>query len=405
RETKEYQAAMQKYGTGSPLQQGLQAATAAIQGLAGGDMAKALAGASAPYLAEVIKKSTGNNQEANLMAHAVLGAVVAKINGDSALSGASGAAMGEYIAQQMYPGVKREDLSEEQRQTLSALSTLASGLSGGLAGDSTADAVAGAQAGKNAVENNYLNSTQALTFDKELSDCRKSGGNCQTVIDKWKQISDKQSAETDQKLIDNPLEAQVVDKESVEGGLAMTERPGWLGNLPGVDVMSSEEAKAYVQQWNGQDLANIDVNSPGWTKFAAFASDPENQAVVASLGMLGKELVTLAKTTVSNISKSGVSTSIKSMQVGLRDPQQVDQIKGDMLSGNYRFTAPEGRIAGYVDSKGNYYISEGNHRMVAAQEIYKKTSDASYIEKLLQNGSWTQTKKAPAGAKPMPSRK
>ncbi|MCW6605896.1 VENN motif pre-toxin domain-containing protein, partial [Yersinia ruckeri] len=37
----------------------------------------------------------------------------------------------------MYPGVKREDLSEEQRQTLSALSTLASGLSGGLAGDST----------------------------------------------------------------------------------------------------------------------------------------------------------------------------------------------------------------------------------------------------------------------------
>ncbi|WP_175540328.1 VENN motif pre-toxin domain-containing protein, partial [Yersinia ruckeri] len=154
RETKEYQAAMQKYGTGSPLQQGLQAATAAIQGLAGGDMAKALAGASAPYLAEVIKKSTGDNQEANLMAHAVLGAVVAKINGDSALSGASGAAMGEYIAQQMYPGVKREDLSEEQRQTLSALSTLASGLSGGLAGDSTADAVAGAQAGKNAVENN-----------------------------------------------------------------------------------------------------------------------------------------------------------------------------------------------------------------------------------------------------------
>ncbi|EEP93515.1 hypothetical protein yaldo0001_34210, partial [Yersinia aldovae ATCC 35236] len=59
RETKEYKAEMQKYGTGSALQQGLQAATAAIQGLAGGDMAKALAGASAPYLAEVIKKSTG----------------------------------------------------------------------------------------------------------------------------------------------------------------------------------------------------------------------------------------------------------------------------------------------------------------------------------------------------------
>ncbi|EPE4188312.1 hemagglutinin repeat-containing protein [Yersinia enterocolitica] len=156
RETPEYKAEMQKYGTGSALQQGLQAATAAIQGLAGGNMAQALAGASAPYLAEVIKKSTGDNQAANLMAHAVLGAVVAQVNGNSALAGASGAAMGEYIAQQMYPGIKREDLTEEQRQTISALGTLAAGLAGGLTGDSTADAVAGAQAGKNAVENNAL---------------------------------------------------------------------------------------------------------------------------------------------------------------------------------------------------------------------------------------------------------
>ncbi|WNJ81271.1 VENN motif pre-toxin domain-containing protein [Cedecea neteri] len=46
----------------------------------------------------------------------------------------------------MYPGIKREDLSEEQKQTISALSTLAAGLAGGLAGNSTADVVAGAQA-------------------------------------------------------------------------------------------------------------------------------------------------------------------------------------------------------------------------------------------------------------------
>ena len=132
-------------------------------------MSKALAGASAPYLAEVIHNMTldptregGVNIEANLMAHAVLGAVVAQINGNSALAGASGAAMGEYIAQQMYPGINREDLTEEQRQTISALGTLASGLAGGLAGGSTADAVAGAQAGKNALENNALNLGSAL---------------------------------------------------------------------------------------------------------------------------------------------------------------------------------------------------------------------------------------------------
>ncbi|UIN13643.1 VENN motif pre-toxin domain-containing protein [Yersinia ruckeri] len=208
RETKEYQAAMQKYGTGSPLQQGLQAATAAIQGLAGGDMAKALAGASAPYLAEVIKKSTGNNQEANLMAHAVLGAVVAKINGDSALSGASGAAMGEYIAQQMYPGVKREDLSEEQRQTLSALSTLASGLSGGLAGDSTADAVAGAQAGKNAVENNYLSAKQIDAWSAEMKFCQAGGGDCSGIIKKYEELSTAQQQQLISDCAANPTTCQ-----------------------------------------------------------------------------------------------------------------------------------------------------------------------------------------------------
>ncbi|HDL7425748.1 TPA: hypothetical protein PXN54_004560, partial [Yersinia enterocolitica] len=46
------------YGTGGKFQQAAQAATAAIQGLAGGDMSKALAGASAPYLAEVIHNMT-----------------------------------------------------------------------------------------------------------------------------------------------------------------------------------------------------------------------------------------------------------------------------------------------------------------------------------------------------------
>ena len=277
-------------------------------------------------------------------------------------------------------------------------------LRGGIAGDSTSAAATGASAGKNAVENNYLSANQALTFDKELSDCRKSGGDCQAVIEKWKQVSDKQSAESDKKLKDDPVGAQVWDKEVAQGGSDMASRPSWLGGM-GAEVMTSDEAKAYVQQWNSQDLANIDVNSPTWTKFAVFASDPENQAMLVSGGLLAKDLVQLAQATITNLSQGGAPFAIKSMQVGLRNPQQVDQLKNDMLSGNYKFTAPEGRIAGYVDSKGNYYISEGNHRMVAAQEIYKKTGDASYIEKLIQNGSWTQTKNAPAGASSMPTRK
>uniref|UniRef100_UPI0036D209CC VENN motif pre-toxin domain-containing protein n=1 Tax=Pantoea sp. sgz302252 TaxID=3341827 RepID=UPI0036D209CC len=157
-------------GTGGALQQGISAATAAVSALAGGNLSAAVAGGAAPYLAELIHKATTTkdangkevvNVEANLIAHAVLGAAVAQASGGSALAGASGGAAGEYIAQQLYPGVDRKDLSEEQRQTISALGTLAAGLAGGLAGDSAGSAVTGAQAGKNAVENNALSGKDA----------------------------------------------------------------------------------------------------------------------------------------------------------------------------------------------------------------------------------------------------
>ncbi|WP_364110272.1 hemagglutinin repeat-containing protein [Pantoea agglomerans] len=156
-----YDNAMKPFGTGSSLQQGISAVTAAVQSLSGGNLAQAISGASAPYLAEKIHELTTDangkvNVQANLMAHAVLGAVTSYAAGNAALAGASGAVMGEYIAQQLYPGVKRSDLSEELRQTISALGTLAAGLAGGVVGDSTADAVAGAQAGKTSLENNAL---------------------------------------------------------------------------------------------------------------------------------------------------------------------------------------------------------------------------------------------------------
>jgi len=89
------------FGTGGKVQQAIQAATAAVQGLAGGNLGQAITGGSAPYLAEIIHNQTLNpdgsvNVQANLMAHAVVGAVTAYAAGNSALAGASGAAMGEY---------------------------------------------------------------------------------------------------------------------------------------------------------------------------------------------------------------------------------------------------------------------------------------------------------------------
>ncbi|ELN0130296.1 hemagglutinin repeat-containing protein [Raoultella planticola] len=152
-----YKAEMAKYGTGSAVQQGLQAATAAIQGLSGGDIAKAIAGGAAPYIAEVIKQ-TAPDEASRIMAHAAVAGVIAAVQGNSAAAGAAGAAttalMGEAIKKTLYGDIPVNQLSEDQKQTLVTLGTLAAGLAGGLASDSSASAMAGAQAGQNEISNN-----------------------------------------------------------------------------------------------------------------------------------------------------------------------------------------------------------------------------------------------------------
>ncbi|WP_455818758.1 VENN motif pre-toxin domain-containing protein [Pseudomonas cerasi] len=159
------------FGTGGKVQRAIQAATAAVQGLAGGDLAKAVAGGSAPYIANIIGNS-GLDSAGKVLAHAAVNAALAAAQGNSALVGATGAATAELagiVAVNAY-GKPVSELSETQKQTVSALATLATGLAGGLAGDGAADALAGAQAGKTTVENNSLAGDKARESVKQSAE-------------------------------------------------------------------------------------------------------------------------------------------------------------------------------------------------------------------------------------------
>ncbi|MBP5076373.1 hemagglutinin repeat-containing protein [Pseudomonas chlororaphis] len=159
------QQVQQDYGVGSSFQRTTQVVSAIVQGIAGGNIGAAAAGAAAPYLAQTVKEMTEGDAAANLMAHAVLGAVLARAGGNSALAGAGGAVAAEVTAKlirsQLYGGVSNEELTPEQKQTISALSTLAAGIAGSAVGKDALNAVAAAQVGKNAVENNYLSVREA----------------------------------------------------------------------------------------------------------------------------------------------------------------------------------------------------------------------------------------------------
>ncbi|EOC1305093.1 hemagglutinin repeat-containing protein [Cronobacter dublinensis] len=220
KQTQAYRDAFSEYGTGGKYQQIAQSASAAIAGLVNGDFSGAVAGAAAPFIATFVKNHTDEDSAQRILAHALAGAVIAKAQGKDALAGAAGASAGELTAKlalDLY-GKKPEQLGEDERQLVSALSSVAAGLAGAAVSDNTAGVQTAAQAGKNAVENNYLSATEAemkavlehkekagtLTGDetKELADIRrldkerdqvihdictkgnKSGGACTALVEK-----------------------------------------------------------------------------------------------------------------------------------------------------------------------------------------------------------------------------
>ncbi len=163
-----YKAVAEKWGTGGSYSMAAAAVTGVFSGLGAGNLGAAAAGGMAPYIANRIKHATSTfvdgheqtNVLANTMAHAVAGAVLAQLAGNNAAAGAAGAAGGELMARailtRMYPGKQASELTQDEKEIVSALGQLAAQLSAGLASGSVEGGVQGAVAGKNAVENNSL---------------------------------------------------------------------------------------------------------------------------------------------------------------------------------------------------------------------------------------------------------
>lgn len=194
-----------QYGTGSPLQRGITAATATIQALAGGDIKAALAGAAAPEIAYLIGQNV-NDDAAKVIAHAVVNAALAAASGKNAATAAAGAATGELagiIALDAW-GIKDvSKLSEEQKQTVSALATLASGLAGALVGDSGANAIAGAQAGKTTVENNAL-AMEMYDLNRKVKAAKAKGEDITPILDEFRETAKKDRAKLKVACTANP---------------------------------------------------------------------------------------------------------------------------------------------------------------------------------------------------------
>jgi filamentous hemagglutinin len=408
------------FGTGGKVQQAIQAATAAVQGLAGGDITKALAGASAPYLATVVKNTVGeDNQAANLMAHAAINAALALAKGENAAVGAAGAAVGEGMGMiaKSYYGKPVSELSETEKQTVSALATLAAGLAGGLAGGSSTDVIAGAQAGKTTVENNYLHEEESRQFDKEMQDCKRSGGDCQRVVEKYIDISNKNSKELKDACTGGGVTC-VTWEELIQADTNVA-LDADRHQVRLSEKLKDPDAAAIVKYLNGSDLKFLKDNITTGDRVMDVVLTPTSWPVAL---MGGKAIITNAvNNTKEQLIAVGVGTAAGAgIQYGSTGEVKLSDVIGSGVIG--AITAGKGYNPTMAwNAAGGYYQAEisGDDPFLAAL-MSKAGASAGYatgnvikvpMDKILNpvskqyewvpTGVWTITK--PASQHPLPS--
>ncbi|MGJ8522574.1 hypothetical protein R84981_001262 [Carnimonas sp. R-84981] len=163
-------------GVGSDAQRLIQSATAVMQGLVSGDIGKGLANASESELNRLIHQATDQyklGEQGNLALHAMLGAVIAEVNDNSALSVAAGATTAEALATEIskrYYHKSVAELTDDEKANLSSLTSLAAGLVGAATGDNASDAVRAAGSGKSAVENNSFGDIAEAIFQGKTTE-------------------------------------------------------------------------------------------------------------------------------------------------------------------------------------------------------------------------------------------
>lgn len=248
------------WGVGGDNRRIVEAGTALVQGLASGDVSKAVANASAPYIANYIGQHI-EDDKAKVAAHGIANVALALAKGENAGAQSLGAMTAEAVgmlAVELY-GKKAGELTEDEKATVSAFASLAAGIAGGLVGGDTSSAANAAEAGKTTVENNFLSATKNEKLMKALDD-QKEGKNLlqasQNIVyltneDRasnvlLEQYRNGQLNESQQQDLANQLNQYGYELQTVYG-FSETEAKAAIQNLVngGAFVAAYADAKAY----------------------------------------------------------------------------------------------------------------------------------------------------------------
>ncbi|MEZ7213922.1 hypothetical protein ACBC55_06060 [Klebsiella spallanzanii] len=317
-----------------------------------------------------------------MLSHAVLSGISAEIAGGDGKGAAAGALAAELAAITLGNMFVEPDTRDNKIQS-------AGRVIGAITGAAITNSVAGVNSGANAAESvlryNFLMHEEPAKFAKKMVNC-KGNSNCEIGV---RREMTQMSVQNEKRFEGCRVAGNGDCVNEMLMGISRASGYRELGLQIGFDI-----AGQYHQM--GENAYNR-FDTCGWTAGTGCALKLWGKEALADATMwavgwgAGKYVVpAIGKylTDVGILSQKGVPAYIKSTQVGLGKPEKVDFYKKQMKDESFKYNVDEFKIAGYKDSKGMYYVSEGNHRMVAAIELYNETGSTRYIEALIKNGNW-----------------
>ncbi|VVE55699.1 tRNA nuclease CdiA-2 [Pandoraea fibrosis] len=304
-----------------------------------------------------------------------------------------------------------KDLSAEAKE---AHSNLVTSVVAGIAAVSGGDITTATTSAKIEVENNYLNEKEARDLDREFSSCKTSGGNCKEVIEKYIDISNKNSKELAESCASGGV-ACVTWEELIRASTSVA----MDGN--GFQVRMSEKLKdsgatALLEYLNSQDLKFLKENISTTDRVLSVVSDPTNWPVIVMsvksfiTGASGKEKLIAAGVT------SGASAVI---QYGIDKNLSLTDLIGAATIGSitagkgYNTTVTWNAVGGYYSAEikgddpfmaglqsaagSSVGYSAGNIIKIPMNRIMNKSSKQY---EWVPTGFWTITKPAPQSILP-----
>uniref|UniRef100_UPI003075E017 DNA/RNA non-specific endonuclease n=1 Tax=Proteus faecis TaxID=2050967 RepID=UPI003075E017 len=258
------------------------------------------------------------------------------------------------ILNTLFEGKKVSDLSEKEKQQVSALSQLAAGLAGGLITGDVAGAITAAQAGKNAVENNLMGGTedgqvkfaQAHVNDMMSCSSNPSGDACIRG-----------------QAVDSALKLALVSSLSANTLIVVadTAAAGCLSN----PVLCANEVGAFIIETLGAEAAPVGIAITGTAGVTAKLTKEQLVELATIQAVAKKDGVDVAPEIVNKVISGNASKEIPK----ITNEQKIIEIKsGSKGDWNKQLNKPEPNTIYQVDGNKTYKTdSQGRVETVEAK--------------------------------------